>query len=43
MGALSPEVRNTNNHYIQDGKVDHIVATDAIGLGLNLNFKNIFF
>ena len=43
MGALSPEVRNAQVQLFEDGKVDHIVATDAIGLGLNLNIKNIFF
>ena len=43
MGALSPEVRNAQVKLFEDGKVDHIVATDAIGLGLNLNIKNIFF
>ena len=30
-------------NFLKNGKVDHIVATDAIGLGLNLNIKNIFF
>ena len=43
MGALSPEVRNAQVKLFEDGRVDHIVATDAIGLGLNLNIKNIFF
>ena len=43
MGALSPEVRNAQVKLFEEGKVDHIVATDAIGLGLNLNIKNIFF
>ncbi len=43
MGALSPDVRNAQVKLFEDGKVDHIVATDAIGLGLNLNIKNIFF
>ncbi len=43
MGALSPDVRNAQVKLFEEGKVDHIVATDAIGLGLNLNIKNIFF
>ena len=43
MGALSPDVRNAQVKLFEDGKVDHIVATDAIGLGLNLKIKNIFF
>jgi len=43
MGALSPNVRNAQVKLFEDGKVDYMVATDAIGLGLNLNIKNIFF
>ena len=43
MGALSPDVRNAQVKLFEDGKVDYMVATDAIGLGLNLNIKNIFF
>ncbi len=43
MGVLSPDVRNAQVKLFEDGKVDHIVATDAIGLGLNLNIKYIFF
>ena len=43
MGALSPDVRNSQVKLFEDGKVDYMVATDAIGLGLNLNIKNIFF
>ena len=43
LGALSPEVRNAQVKLFEDGKVDYIVATDAIGLGLNLDIKNIFF
>ena len=42
MGALSPEMRNAQVKLF-DGDVDYIVATDAIGLGLNLNIKHIFF
>ena len=43
LGALSPDVRNALVKLFEDGKVDYIVATDAIGMGLNLNIKNIFF
>ena len=43
LGALSPDVRNAQVKLFEDGKVDYIVATDAIGMGLNLNIKNIFF
>ncbi len=43
MGALSPDVRNAQVKLFEDGKVDYIVATDAIGMGLNLDIKNIFF
>ena len=43
MGALSPDVRNAQVKLFEDGKVDYMVATDAIGLGLNLSIKNIFF
>ena len=43
MGALSPEVRNAQVKLFEEGKVDYIVATDAIGLGLNLDIKYVFF
>ena len=43
LGALSPEVRSAQVKLFEDGKVDYIVATDAIGMGLNLDIKNIFF
>ena len=43
LGALSPDVRNAQVKLFEDEKVDYIVATDAIGMGLNLNIKNIFF
>jgi ATP-dependent RNA helicase SUPV3L1/SUV3 len=43
MGALSPEVRNAQVKMFEDGKVDYIVATDAIGLGMNLDIKHVFF
>ena len=37
MGALSPETRNRQVALFQSGEVDYIVATDAIGMGLNLD------
>ena len=43
LGALSPDVRNAQVKLFEDEKVDYIVATDAIGMGLNLNIKNIFY
>ena len=43
MGALSPDVRNAQVKLFEEGKVDFIVATDAIGLGLNLDVRNIYF
>ena len=42
-GSLSPEARNKQVKLYENGKVDYLVATDAIGLGLNLNIKYIFF
>ena len=43
LGALSPDVRNAQVKLFEERKVDYIVATDAIGMGLNLDIKNIFF
>jgi len=37
MGALSPRTRNAQVELYQSGEVDYIVATDAIGMGLNLD------
>lgn len=42
MGALSPRTRNAQVLY-QNGDVDYLVATDAIGMGLNLDIKHIAF
>ena len=42
-GALSPEARNAQVKIFENGEVDYLVATDAIGLGLNLSIKYIFF
>ena len=43
LGALSPKTRNSQVEMYQNGDVDHIVATDAIGMGLNLPIKNVYF
>lgn len=41
LGALSPQTRNSQVKMYEDGIVDYIVATDAIGMGLNLNIDHI--
>ena len=43
MGALSPETRNKQVELFQSGEVDYIVATDAIGMGLNLDLDHVAF
>jgi ATP-dependent RNA helicase SUPV3L1/SUV3 len=43
MGALSPETRNRQVELYQSGEVDYIVATDAIGMGLNLDVSHVAF
>lgn len=43
LGALSPKTRNAQIELYQNGDVDHVVATDAIGLGLNLRINNVYF
>ena len=43
MGALSPETRNKQVELFQNGEVDYIVATDAIGMGLNLDINHVAF
>ncbi len=43
MGALSPETRNKQVALFQNGEVDYIVATDAIGMGLNLDVNHVAF
>ena len=43
MGALSPRTRNAQVDLYQAGEVDYIVATDAIGMGLNLDVGHIAF
>ena len=43
LGALSPQTRNSQVGMFEAGEVDYIVATDAIGMGLNLNIENVSF
>lgn len=43
MGALSPRTRNAQVDLYQQGDVDYLVATDAIGMGLNLDVDHIAF
>ena len=43
MGALSPRTRNAQVEMYQNGDVDYLVATDAIGMGLNLDIDHIAF
>lgn len=42
-GALSPEVRRTESERFNSGQADILVATDAIGMGLNLPIRRIIF
>ena len=42
-GALSPATRNAQVRMFQDGDVDVLVATDAIGMGLNLDIEHVAF
>ncbi len=41
MGALSPRTRNAQVDMYQSGEVDYIVATDAIGMGLNMDIRHV--
>ena len=43
MGALSPRTRNAQVEMYQNGDVDFLVATDAIGMGLNLDINHVAF
>jgi ATP-dependent RNA helicase SUPV3L1/SUV3 len=43
LGALSPRTRNAQVAMFQAGEVDVIVATDAIGMGLNLDIHHVAF
>ncbi len=42
-GALSPRTRNAQVALYQAGEVDHLVATDAIGMGLNMDIDHVAF
>ena len=41
MGALSPRTRNAQVGLFQSGEVDYMVATDAIGMGLNMDIVHV--
>lgn len=43
LGALSPRTRNAQVAMYQSGEVDHLVATDAIGMGLNMDLGHVAF
>jgi ATP-dependent RNA helicase SUPV3L1/SUV3 len=43
MGALSPRTRNAQVELYQSGEVDYLVATDAIGMGLNMDVRHVAF
>jgi len=43
LGALSPRTRNAQVELYQAGEVDYLVATDAIGMGLNLDVDHVAF
>ena len=43
MGALSPRTRNAQVAMFQAGEVDYLVATDAIGMGLNMDVSHVAF
>jgi ATP-dependent RNA helicase SUPV3L1/SUV3 len=43
MGSLSPKTRNSQVGLYQSGDVDYLIATDAIGMGLNMDINEIYF
>ncbi|MGQ2908268.1 MAG: helicase-related protein [Aliihoeflea sp.] len=43
LGALSPRTRNAQVQLYQSGDVDYLIATDAIGMGLNLDVDHVAF
>jgi ATP-dependent RNA helicase SUPV3L1/SUV3 len=43
MGSLSPKTRNSQVELYQSGDVDFLVATDAIGMGINMDLDYVFF
>jgi superfamily II DNA/RNA helicase len=42
-GRLPPEVRKQQARYFNENRLPYLVATDAIGMGLNLNIKKVVF
>ena len=43
MGSLSPKTRNAQVELYQSGDVDFLVATDAIGMGINMDLSHVYF
>ena len=43
LGSLSPRTRNAQVELFQSGDVDYLVATDAVGMGLNLDVDHVAF
>ena len=43
MGSLSPKTRNSQVSLYQSGDVDYLVATDAIGMGINMDLDHVYF
>ena len=43
MGSLSPKTRNSQVELYQSGDANYLVATDAIGMGINMNIDNVSF
>ena len=43
LGALSPRTRNAQVEMYQNGEVDYLIATDAIGMGLNMDIDHVAF
>ena len=43
MGSLSPKTRNAQVELYQSGDVDFLVATDSIGMGINMDLDNVYF
>ncbi len=43
MGSLSPKTRNAQVALYQSGDVEFLVATDAIGMGINMDINNVYF
>ena len=43
MGSLSPKTRNSQVELYQSGDANFLVATDAIGMGINMDINNVSF